>query len=290
MKYGAIRETARVHPNYSVEKMCQVMKVSRSGYYRRLGSGHSARKKQDEELQDKIRAIYHAQKGRYGSPRILIELQAQGVRCSRKRVAQLMRQMGLRARPKRRFVVTTDSNHTYSVAPNLLERQFTVDAPNRVWLADITYIRTYQGWLYLAAVMDLHSRKIVGWAMDDTMSASLPIAALNMAVRSRQPSQGLIHHSDRGSQYASSAYQKVLGQHQITCSMSRKGDCWDNAPMESFFSTLKIECVDGRIFLSKAQAKREIFEYIEIDYNRKRRHSSIGYMTPENYERLRKVA
>lgn len=266
------------------------MKVSRSGYYRWLRSGKSAREEKDKELQNKIRAIYQEQKRRYGSPRILIELQAQGVRCSRKRVARLMRKMGLRARPKRRFVVTTDSNHTNPIAPNLLDRQFTADAANQVWLADITYIRTYQGWLYLAAVMDLHSRKIVGWAMDDTMFASLPIAALHMAVRSRRPPKGLIHHSDRGSQYASSAYQEVLGQHQIICSMSRKGNCWDNAPMESFFSTLKMECVDGRIFLSKAQAKREIFEYIEIDYNRKRRHSSIGYLTPEKYERLRKAA
>jgi Transposase and inactivated derivatives len=201
-----------------------------------------------------------------------------------------MREMGLKARHQRKFKETTNSKHNHPIAPNLLDRQFQTDRPNQVWVADITYIRTFEGWLYLAAVMDLFSRKIVGWAMSERMTSDLAIAAIKMAIKRRKPSKGLIHHSDRGVQYASSPYRKILKQNGIIGSMSRKGNCWDNAPMESFFSTLKTECIRDKIYLARILAKREIFEYIEIDYNRKRRHSSIGNMTPENFENQSKSA
>jgi putative transposase len=290
MKYGAIHETAKEYKHYSIEKMCRILDVSRSGYYEWCKRDESPRKKQDRELKEKILAIYTKYKKRYGSPRIHDELHDMKIQCSKKRVERLMRELGIRARHKRQFRVTTNSKHNYPVAPNLLNRQFQVNAPNRVWVADITYIRTFEGWLYLAAIMDLFSRKIVGWSMSETMTTDLAIAALKMAIYCRRPSKGLMHHSDRGVQYASYAYQDILKDHHMVCSMSRKGNCWDNAPAESFFSTLKTECIDGKIYLSRAQAKREIFEFIEIDYNRNRRHSSIGSMTPENFENRRKIA
>jgi putative transposase len=270
--------------------MCRLLQVSRSGYYEWCKRGESPRKKKDRDLKEMIHAIYIKHKKHYGSPRIHDELQDMGIRCSKKRVERLMRELGIRARHKRQFKVTTDSNHKYPVAPNLLNRQFAVNALNQVWVADITYIRTFEGWLYLAAVMDLCSRKIVGWSMSETMTTGLAIAALKMAIHRRKPSKGLMHHSNRGVQYASHAYQDVLKEHHMVCSMSRKGNCWDNAPMESFFSTLKIECIDNKIYLSRTQAKREIFEFIEIDYNRNRRHSSIGSTTPEYFENQRKNA
>lgn len=270
--------------------MCQKLEVSRSGYYQWHKRDESPRKKKDRELKEKILAIYIKSKKRYGSPRINDELRDMGIRCGKKRIERLMRELGIRARHKRQFRVTTNSKHNYPVAPNLLNRQFQVNAPNQVWVADITYIRTFEGWLYLAAVMDLFSRKIVGWSMSKTMTSDLAITALKMAIHSRRPSKGLMHHSDRGVQYASHAYQDVLKNHGMVCSMSRKGNCWDNAAMESFFSTLKTECIDEKIYLSRTQAKREIFEFIEIDYNRKRRHSTIGSMTPENFENQRKSA
>lgn len=263
------------------------MEVSRSSYYEWLKRGESRRKKSDRELSEKIRALFNAYRGRYGSPRIYDDLRDMGIRCSKKRVERLMREMGLRARHKRKYKVTTNSKHNYPIAPNLLNRQFKVDAPNKVWVADITYIRTFEGWLYLATVMDLFSRKIVGWAMSKNIDAELAITALKMAIKRRRPPKGLMHHSDRGVQYASSAYQEVLEKNHMVCSMSRKGNCWDNAVAESFFSTLKTELIGDKIYLARAQAKREIFEFIEIYYNRKRRHSSIGSMTPENYENLR---
>lgn len=290
MKYGAIHETAMEHQNYSILKMCRIINVSRSGYYQWCKRGESIRKHKDRELKEKILMIYTKYKKRYGSPRIHDELRDMGIRCSRKRVERLMRELEIKARHKRQFKVTTNSKHDYPIAPNLLKRQFKVNAPNRVWVADITYIRTFEGWLYLAAVMDLYSRKIVGWSMSKTLTTELALSALKMAIRRRKPGKGLMHHSDRGVQYASHPYQKVLKAHRIVCSMSRKGNCWDNAAMESFFSTLKTECIDGKIYLSRAQAKREIFEFIEIDYNRKRRHSTIGSMTPEYFENQRKSA
>ena len=287
MKYWVIREYAQ---KYSIEEMCRILQISRSSYYEWLKRNESRHASKDRELKEKIRAIFKKYKKRFGSPRIHGELHDLGIRCSKKRVERLMREMGIKARHKRQFKVTTHSNHHYPVAPNLLNRQFKVDVPNRVWTADITYIRTMEGWLYLAAVMDLYSRKIVGWAMSETMTADLAITALKMAIQRRRPASGLLHHSDRGVQYASHSYQKVLKSNGMICSMSRKGNCWDNAPTESFFSTLKTECIDDKIYLTRAQAKREIFEYIEIDYNRMRRHSAIGGMTPENFENQRKCA
>jgi putative transposase len=290
MKYGVIHETAKENNHYSIEKMCRILHVSRSGYYHWLGRDKSIRKKKNDDLKEKICTIYEQSKKRYGSPRIHQTLRNQGIRCSKKRVERLMNEMGIHARYKRKFKLTTNSKHNYPVAPNLLNRMFQVDTKNRVWVADITYIRTWEGWLYLATVMDLFSRRIVGWAMSETMSAELAVSALKMAIQRRKPPNGLMHHSDRGVQYASKAYQKVLKKHGMVCSMSRKGNCWDNAPAESFFSTLKTECIGNKVYLSRSQAKREIFEYIEIDYNRKRIHSSIGNMPPEFFENQRKCA
>lgn len=290
MKYGVIHETAKEYKHYSILKMCRFLKVSRSGYYEWCKRDESPRKKKDRELKEKILAIYNKSKKHYGSPRIHDELHDMGIPCSKKRVERLMRELGIRARHKRQFRITTNSKHNYPVASNLLNRQFQVKGPNQVWVADITYIRTFEGWLYLAAVMDLYSRKIVGWSMSETMNTAMAIAALKMAINRRRPPKGLLHHSDRGVQYASYDYQDVLNENHMICSMSRKGNCWDNAPAESFFSTLKTECIEGKIYLSRAQAKREIFEFIEIDYNRKRRHSAIGSMTPENFENQRKSA
>jgi putative transposase len=290
MKYWVIRETAKEHKTYSITKMCRILNVSHSGYYEWRGRGESRRKKKDLELKEKIRATYEQNKKRYGSPRIHDALDLQGIKCSKKRIERLMREMGIQAKHKRQFKVTTKSNHDYPVANNLLDRNFQADAPNQKWVADITYIRTFEGWLYLAAVMDLYSRKIIGWAMAETMTATLATTALEMAIQRRHPLKGLLHHSDRGVQYASKAYQKILKKYGTVCSMSRKGNCWDNAPMESFFSTLKAECIAGKIYLNRILAKREIFEYIEVYYNRKRLHSAIGSMIPDNYENQRKCA
>ena len=289
MKYRDIRETAKGHKDYSIRKMCQILKVSHSGYYQWCTRGESRHKKQDLELKAKIKIIYEQHQKRYGSPRIYDELQSQKIRCSRKRVERLMREMGIKAIHKRQFKVTTKSDHNYPVAENILGRNFQADAPNQKWVSDITYIRTFEGWMYLAAVMDLYSRKIVGWAMSKTMTATLATTALEMAIYRRRPLKGLLHHSDRGVQYASKEYQKLLKKYGTICSMSRKGNCWDNAPMESFFSTLKAECIAGKIYLSRVQAKREIFEYIEIYYNRKRRHSGIGNMA-RNFMKIKENA
>ncbi len=201
-----------------------------------------------------------------------------------------MKEMGIRARHKRKYKATTDSNHSYPVAKNILQRDFTVYGPNQRWVSDITYIYTREGWLYLSTIMDLYSRKIVGWAMEQRLTQDLVIKALNMAVERRRPGRGLLLHSDRGSQYASGAYQRLLWHYGMICSMSRKGDCWDNAVMESFFHTLKVELVYHAAFETRAQARRSIFEYIEVFYNRIRIHSSIGYNSPEEYEKQRKVA
>ncbi len=237
-----------------------------------------------------IKTIYTQSKRRYGSPRVHRKLRQRGIRCGQKRVARLMREHGLRARARRRFKATTDSKHTLQVAANVLDRRFDVEVPNARWATDITYIWTQQGWLYLAVVMDLFSRKIVGWSMQDTMERSLVISALEMALKARRPPPGMLHHSDRGSQYASQDYQELLRQAGCTCSMSRRGNCWKadatsaNAPVESFFSTLKMELVHARRYQTQQQARAEIFEFIEVWYNRQRLHSSLGYLSPTQYE------
>ena len=223
----------------------------------------------------------------YGSPRVHEDLQEQGIRCGRKRVARLMRENGIRAKQARRFKATTDSDHNDPVAPNLLDREFHVDVPDRVWVADLTYIWTREGWLYLAVILDLFSRRVVGWSMSKRITSQLTLEALSVALWSRKPSPGLLHHSDRGSQYTCGDYRDVLDEHGVLCSMSRKGDCWDNAVAESFFKTLKVERVNDRDYWTREEAQSDIIDYIERFYNRKRRHSYLGYVSPVEYELLK---
>lgn len=236
-------------------------------------------------LTEAIRASFMANRETYGSPRLCSELQEAGHCCSEKRVARIMRECGLKAVLPRRFVVTTDSNHGLPVAENLLCRQFASEEPNRRWASDITYIWTSEGWLYLAVVLDLFSRRVVGWSMDSTMHRSLVLGAWKMAKSSRRPSVGLLCHSDRGSQYASDDYQRELRDVGAVCSMSRKGNCWDNAPMESFFGSLKRELVHRVRFATRQEARLALFDWIEVWYNQKRRHSSLGNVSPETFER-----
>jgi putative transposase len=258
-----------------VKTMCRVLNVSESGYYAWCKRKPSQRQEANEQLIEYIRSSYEQGRQVYGSPRIHAELRAQGITCGKHRVARLMQQAALRAVQKRRRMCTTDSRHSDPVAPNLLQRDFTAPAPNRKWLTDITAVWTAEGWLYLAVVLDVYSRLIVGWAMAPHREESLVEAALWMALGRRNPGEELLHHSDRGSQYTSQAYQAVLAQFQIQVSMSGKGDCYDNAMMESFFSSLKTECVNRQRYQSHAEAKRSIFEWIEVFYNRQRRHSSL---------------
>jgi transposase InsO family protein len=267
--------------DFPVQVMCELLGVSRGGYYAWAGRAESARAADDRALATEIRAAHEASRGRYGSPRVHAELRARGRRIGRKRVARLMRGMGLAARRRRRFRRTTDSRHAFPIAPNLLERNFTAEAPDRVWLADLTYIWTAQGWLYLAAVLDLYTRRVVGWAMADHLRHELTLAALDMAIVRQRPAPGLVHHADRGVQYAAHGYRTRLRRHGMVCSMSRKGDCWDNAPMESFFATLKGELVEAAEYDTRDEARADLFQYIEGFYNRRRLHSGLGYLTPE---------
>lgn len=269
--------------------MCEVLKVSRSGFYAWRSRAESARSQRQRELVAVIRAIYADRDMRaYGSPRVHKELVGQGRSCSENTVARLMRQHGLAARKRRKYRVTTDSSHRFPTAKNVLNREFEQTQKDRVWLADITYIWTLEGWLYLAAVMDAHSRKVVGWSMSPRLHSKLVVDAMQMALGRRRPdrSETLLHHSDRGVQYASEAYQALLRQHNITCSMSRKGNCWDNAMMESFFATLKKERVHHELYQTRDQARQSVFEYIELFYNTRRRHSALGYLSPEQYEQV----
>jgi len=270
---------------YSVRLMCAVLEVSPAGYYAWRERPVSARATSNSTLLAEIRQVHHDSGQRYGSPRVHAALRTQGRGASRGRIERLMRRYGIRAimaRPRR--VRTTDSRHDLPIAPNLIARDFTAAAPNRVWLADITYIPTAEGWLYLAAVMDLFSRKIIGWAMRDHMQVELTSSALTMAVRQQRPGAGLVHHSDRGVQYASREYRAALAAAGVTASMSRKADCYDNAPMESFFHTLKTELVHHRDYKTRAEAQRDIFAFIEGFYNRTRLHSAIGYIAPTEME------
>jgi transposase InsO family protein len=273
---------------FPVDQMCRVLEVSRSGYYAWMGRqgqppGERARRRQ--ELVEKIERAYEENRRVYGSPRVYRELKAQGEEVCENTVARLMKEQQIRAVTRRRFrVKTTDSSHAHPVAPNVLGRQFDQDVPDRAWAADITYIPTAEGWLYLAAVIDLCSRKVVGWAMADHLRAELCTDALEMALAGRRPGEGLIHHSDRGVQYACNDYRELLEEHGIQCSMSGKGDCYDNAVVESFFKTLKTELVYQHEYRTREQAKRSVFEYVEVFYNRKRRHSSLGYVSPCEYE------
>jgi transposase InsO family protein len=268
---------------HSVRRLCAVLGVARSWFHDWQADKpvRAARAGAEANLVSQIRGIFQDSGGRYGAPRIHAELRAQGVRIARKRVARLMKENGIRPlRRKRRPPITTDSRHGYGIAPNLLQRAFEADRPNTIWLADVTYSPTDEGWLYLAAVKDMATREIVGWSMADHLKSSLCENALMMAIQHHAPPAGLIHHSDRGVQYACGAYRKILDRHKIKASMSRKGDCFDNAPMESFFGSLKTELVHQTRFRTRQEAKAALFEYIEIFYNRRRRHSAIGYRTP----------
>ena len=283
MRYQFVEDHRTVWP---VSIQCDVLEVARSGYYawrKRPASGQAQRR---EELTDRIRAV-HAVRHQdvYGAPRIQKELVAQGHPCNRKTVAKCMKQAGIQAKTVKKFrVSTTDSKHAHPVAENIVDRNFTPSEKNETWTADITYIPTDEGWLYLAAVEDLYSRKIVGWSMSERIDSRLAVDALEMAVQRELPGEGLVAHSDRGVQYASAHYQTLLRKHGLTCSMSRKGNCWDNAPMESFFATLKKELVHHERYRTREEARRSLFEYIEVFYNRVRRHSSLGYLSPLQFE------
>lgn len=271
---------------FPVTRMCKELDVSPSGYYAWRDRPPSAREMANQELFQRIEAVYHDSDGTYGSPRIHCELQEQGVACSKNRIARLMRLRGLKPKQVRCYKSTTKRNKAHRAAPNLLQRDFSAERPDHKWLTDITYIPTGEGWLYLAAILDLYSRRIVGWAMAERMTSALTIRALEMAIRQRQPGDGLIHHSDQGSQYTDSTYQALLKDHGIQVSMNGVGTWYDNAPMESFFGTLKSELVHHRVYHTREQARPDLFFYIEAFYNRRRRHSSLGYLSPEAYERL----
>lgn len=269
-----------------IEVLCEVLNVTRGGYYDWIKQpDQTPTQKRQGELVNQIRAAHEGSRQTYGSPRITAELKAGGVQVCRNTVAKWMRNTGLCSRRRRKFVpTTTDSNHDLPIAPNRLNRDFAARAPNCKWVCDLTYIWTDQGWLYLATVMDLYSRRIVGWSMQDHLRTSLTSQALTMALEARRPGAGLLHHSDRGVQYASEEYQRLLKSHGIVCSMSRTGDCYDNAAAESFFATLKRELINGKRYQTHEQAKRELFEWIEVFYNRQRRHSAIGNVSPEAFE------
>jgi putative transposase len=267
-----------------VAVLCKVLDVSRSGFYASQRRGPSARVLKDEKLAVAIAAAHKVGRGAYGSPRVHKELKADGVAVGRKRIARIMGELGLAGRRRRRFKATTDSKHNLPVAENVLDRKFEVDAPNVAWVTDITYVWTAEGWLYLAAILDLFSRRVVGFAMSERIDRALVLEALRAAVGRRAPNAGLLHHSDRGSQYASGDYQDALDDLGVVCSMSRKANCWDNAVAESFFATLKTELVYTRRFATRAEAREAIFDFIEVFYNRRRRHSSLGYVSPVEFE------
>ncbi len=269
---------------FPITLMCGMLGVSSSGYYAWCKRPPSKREMANRELYKKIKVVYNENHKVYGSPRIYRALKKQGVVCSENRVARLMRLRGLRAQHTKRFKSTTKRNKAHPVAPNLLNRNFEAERPNQKWLTDITYIWTLEGWLYLAAVLDLYSRRIIGWAMSDRMTSDLTVDALKMAIVQRQPILALLHHSDQGSQYTDGTYQALLKDNGIQVSMNGVGTWYDNAPMESFFGTLKSEWVYHRVYRTRDQARSDIFYYIEAFYNRRRLHSSLGYLSPEEFE------
>jgi putative transposase len=282
VRYPFIKEQQEF---FSLSALCRAMQVCRCGFYAWRKRAKSAHQIQDETLTEQIKSVYQESKETYGSPRICADLKEAGIPCSQKRIARLMRLSKISALRRKRFVVTTDSDHKMPIAENLLDRTFEVQTPDTRWTADITYLWTGQGWLYLAVILDLFSRRIVGWAMDQTIDRALVLSALNMALVGRKPVSDLLCHSDRGSQYASGDYQKRLKEVGIVCSMSRRGNCWDNAPTESFFAGLKKEMVYRTRFETRDQARSAVFSWIEVWYNRKRRHSTLGYLSPEAFER-----
>ena len=288
MKYEFIKEQ---HFSFRVRKTCRALKVSPSAYYAWVKEPSCPRRQENERLLLEIRAIHAQSRKVYGSPRVAFELKERGFPYGRHRVARLMRENQIFSKTKRKFKATTNSRHNLPVAPNLLAGNMAAIIPNHVWVSDITYIPTGEGWLYLAAVMDIFSRRVVGWSMKSRMTRDLVIEALKQAIGRRQPGSGLIHHSDRGSQYASKDFQILLKSQGFLCSMSGKGNCYDNAQMESFYGTLKTELVYHEKYRTREEARRSIFEYIEAFYNRFRRHSSLGYRSPAVFEQqLAKVA
>ncbi len=285
MKYAFIHQHRF---QFSLSDLCRRLSVSPSGYRHWREHPLSIRHQKDQAIVIHLKQIHRECKSTYGYRRMYHAARLQGLDVGRNRVHRLMRVYGIIARYKRKYKTTTDSCHTLPIAPNLLNRQFNVGAPNQVWVSDITYIPTQEGWLYLATTLDLYSRKIVGWAMDERMQKSLVVRALHMALNHRRPDPllRLMHHSDRGSQYASKLFQKLLKTNNIRCSMSRKGNCWDNAVAESFFRTLKEERIHQQRYKTRQDAKQSIFEYIEVFYNQNRLHSSLGYMSPDQFERV----
>jgi len=282
LRFAFITKYREVYP---VDLMCKVLKVSRSGYYAWGRRTPSAQAQRREQLIEHIGTAHQTSRQTYGSPRVHRELLAQGMTCCVNTVAKLMRQSELRSKAQRRFVVkTTDSQHPHPIAENILNRDFQVDQPDTAWVTDITYIPTLEGWLYLAVVLDLCTRRVVGWATADHLRAELAGTALQMALSHRQPSQGVLHHSDRGVQYASEEYRAILAEHQIQASMSRIGNCYDNAVAESFFSTLKRELVHHEKYKTREEASQSLFEFIEVFYNRQRRHSTLDYRSPAEFE------
>lgn len=286
MKYAFIEEN-RV--NYNIKLMVKVLDVSRSGYYdwRKNHDKCSPVRDRRAWLDKQVLRIFEQHRRRYGAPRITEQLNQEGHVVNRKTVAKSLKKQKLRARAAKKFKATTNSNHNLPVAPNLLKQDFTATAPNQKWVGDITYLRTDEGWLYLAVVIDLYSRAVVGWAMDRRMKAALVCDALTMALQRRGEPKGVIVHSDRGSQYCSNSYQKIIKTHSLKCSMSKRGDCYDNACAESFFHSLKVELTHGCRFETRTQLSREIFEYIETYYNTVRLHSSINYTAPSDFELLK---
>jgi len=287
MKYQFIDKYRSV---YRVEKMCRILNIGRSSYYAWKRRRKSVRDEENEVLVFKIKLVHGKSRKTYGSPRITAELRARGIRCGKNRVARLMRKNGIMAKTKRRFKITTDSKHNLPIAENLLGQEFTADAPNKTWTGDITYIWTRRGWIYLAVVEDLFNREIVGWSMRKRITKDIVTEALTMAIQRKRPQKGLIFHSDRGSQYASHEFRKLLEKHHFIQSMSGKGNCYDNAVTESFFHTLKTELVYFEKYRTRSEARQSIFEYIEIFYNRTRRHSSLGYVSPVDFGRLSMAA
>ncbi len=282
MKYVFIRDHREAFP---VELMCWTLEVGSSGFYAWLRRPESPRCQENRRLLMEIKVVHEKSRKTYGSPRIHAELNQKGTTCSRYRVARLMRQHGIVSKHKRKFRVTTNSVHSFPIAENLLQRRFDVFRPGQCWVSDITYIPTLEGWLYLAVTLDLFHRKVIGWSMGRWITRQLVIDALNMGIKNGCMESELIHHSDRGVQYASHEFQALLKTNGIQCSMSRKGDCWDNAVAESFFHTLKVELIHGKIFNTRQEAKTTIFEYIEVFYNRQRRHSYLGYLSPVDFEK-----
>ena len=281
MRFQFIEAQKAVFP---VRVLCRMLEVSPAGFYAWAKRPESKRSAADRRLLAEIRAIHSESRQTYGSPRVHAELRGRGQQVGKNRVARLMGENGVESRRKKRFRRTTDSQHDFPVADNVVRRQFHASAPNQVWVTDITYVWTREGWLYLAAILDLFSRRVVGWATSSSLGRELALNALSEALRGRNVGPGLVHHSDRGCQYASHDYRRRLEACGIVCSMSRKGDCWDNAVAESFFATLKGELVDRADFATRAAAELALFDYIERFYNRRRRHSALGYATPIEFE------